>query len=247
MRALPKTYFTLAVVAMIGAGCGASYPSAATQTQPLAPQPQTTGRAHLTSADIAPRSDESTSLALPPEFSTAPPKETAGTPLPVGGPTGKPVPARSITDAQIATAIDTIIDGELAQARVASKRTRSTHVKALAEQIISDAGSVGADLTAFEARNAMAQSPSPTSDELRARNASTLVTLGNEHGQPFDEGYVSTQARKTAHLIELLDTTLIPEADSPELRGELAKLRAMLVVHEKMARDAQTADHTSSQ
>jgi predicted outer membrane protein len=232
---------TVAFAAFIGsAGCA---PTAANETQPQMPASQ----ARVTSADIAPRTEEATSLGMPNEPLSVPagvetaPNGAAGTPTAVPNPTGAATPARTMTDAQIAAVLEAAIDDELTAARMAEKRTRNALVRALADRIAADEGGAGADLTAFEARHPMAPEHTRTSDDLKAESASAMATLRAVRAVQFDDAYVARQVTRTAQLLELLDATLIPSADAPDLRSELASLRATIAAHAKLARDTQTA------
>jgi putative membrane protein len=198
-------------------------------------------QAHVTSADIAPRSEDATSVSMPTEVQTPPPKETAGTPTAVASPTGAPTPSPAMSDAQITALLEAAIDGELSQARAAAKRTKNAQVRNLADRIALDEGAAGADLTALEARHPMVSQGNEDSEKLRATNASTLAVLRAAHGADLDQTYLDTQVAETARLIALLDGTLIPSAQNAELRDELTHVRAMLATHAQMARDAQAA------
>jgi predicted outer membrane protein len=237
MRALRMSCVSVAIAAFVGsAGCGAANQTAADRTEMREPASQ----ARVTSADIAPRSEDATSLSVPPGVDT-PPSETAGTQTAVADPSGAATPARTMTDAQIAAVVEAAIDGELNEARVATKRTKNARVKSLADRIAADEGSAGAELTALEGRHPMAPEHTKASDDLKAANASHLMTLRATHGAKFDDAYIDEQVATTTRLLELLDGTLIPSADAPELRAELSNLRTMIAAQATIARDTQAA------
>ena len=150
-----------------------------------------------------------------------------------------------LNDEQIAAVITAANTAELDQLRLAREKAKDAELRKLATKVASDYEQVvGKAQKQLLDKLALKPAPSSVSDELGGEAASTLATLKKAKPADFDGVYLDAQLRSQQKLLELLNTELLPNAKSVDLRtflqGSQTRVQAHLDALQKV-QAAQTA------
>jgi putative membrane protein len=144
-----------------------------------------------------------------------------------------------LDDSQILQVLHTANTGEVAQARLAEKRTTDARVKKLAAMMIADhtdADKKGADLAR---KDHLTLSDSPTSADLKTQSDRTMDDLRSKMGTDFDTAYIDAQVTQHEAVLGLLNDTLSPDATNQNVKDFLQSLQPVLNKHLQHAKDLQ--------
>jgi putative membrane protein len=144
-----------------------------------------------------------------------------------------------LDDAQILQVLHTANTGEVAQARLAQKKTTDARVKKLAAMMIADhtdADQKGADLAR---KDHLTLSDSPTSADLKTQSDKTMDDLRSKTGTDFDAAYIDAQVTQHEAVIGLLNDSLTPDATRQNVKDFLQSLPPVLNKHLQHAKDLQ--------
>jgi putative membrane protein len=256
----------LAVLALAGAGgCGGANDD--TRAQTAANTATTTGGPIDTRpAESPPSGDMSAAVQSTPTTTGAPaspPMQDQSASSPVGStpglaatPAGQTPPSTMTTpsassgstaaptvmsDGQMASLMDIADMSSVEQAREAGRKAKSSSVRDLAHQELTDYAAARSKLTAITARGSISPQTSPTADQLRASAQQAGANLRAATGPDFDKQYVDARIAAEGELLNLLDDKLVPGAQNAELRDHLQSVRSAVARHLKMAEQIQGA------
>lgn len=143
----------------------------------------------------------------------------------------------ALTSEQIFGITSAVDSGELTRAQLAQTRAKDSKVKKFADRLANehlDHKNKHADLAQ---KLHLAPAETPTSQKL-TENATRLAEALKAHqGAAFDRAYLETETREHLSTLDLLDTKLIPSAQSPELRSALQDYRSKIESHLKEGQD----------
>jgi putative membrane protein len=131
-----------------------------------------------------------------------------------------------LNDEQIVAVITAANGAELEQAKLAREKAKDAELRKLAAKVVSEHEQVGKAQKQLLDKLALKAAPSSVSDELDGDAASTLATLKKAKATDFDGVYLDAQLRSQQKLLELLDTELVPNAKSVDLRTFLQASQA---------------------
>ena len=180
----------------------------------------------------------------PPAVAPAPAPRTADQTAPpptptTGTPTVHTTPA--LTDAEIAGVIDAAGLSQRQEAREAAKRTNDPRVQQFAQRVLADDAHAETRLERAESASSISSRDSATSAELRSNTTRTLGTLRTASPSELDKLYIDAQVGENRRLLELLERTLLPAAQSADLKTFMREWRASTSRHLSAAEEIQSS------
>lgn len=235
-----------ALIALVyGAGCGGSNDQQQAKAPSVEPPEQNSISANTTPAAVpsGPSSDQSPLAAgEPPAATTAGSSPGANSDMFPGGAIGGGLPSAevSLTDDQILQALHTANAGEIEQAKIARQKSKNTQVKHFAGMMIKD--HTDADRKGQDVARKAQLSPTPSSVSTRLETDASQLTnsLTSQTGADFDRAYIDAQVVEHQAVLDTIDTDLIPNAKSPEVKKLLASVRSKVESHLNEAKKIQT-------
>lgn len=143
------------------------------------------------------------------------------------------------TDPQIAAIVVAANQVDIDAGNLAQSKTHSNEVKAFAQQMVADHGSVNQQATALAQKLGVTPQPNPTSQSLQQGGADNLANLKTLSGPAFDRAYIDHEVSYHQSVIDALDKTLIPGARNDQLKALLVKVRPAFVAHLEHAKHLQ--------
>ncbi|HEX5658759.1 MAG TPA: DUF4142 domain-containing protein, partial [Polyangiales bacterium] len=181
----------------------------------------------------------------PPEAPPSlPPAQTivvaeAPPPEPVAPPVEEPPPPppAPLTDAQIAKVLDAVDTGEIAQAKLAQKKSKNPKVKKFAAHMIQAHTKSSTKAKAWAKKVKLTPEETPVSQELTAKGEQNLASLESADAASFDAAYVAAQAQAHQEVLTLIDSRLAPGATDEQLKAFLTETRTMVETHATEAKE----------
>ncbi len=137
--------------------------------------------------------------------------------------------AANLNDAQISGVVNVGIEQAVKAAKSAQKGASNPKLVEYANAVIRDNERFAAEFNAVLTKASIKPEESTTSVSLRAvalRDASTLIML---KGAEFDRKFLHQHLASEQHLIDLLDSDLIPSAKNAEVKGYLQAMRGDMI------------------
>ncbi|MET0285022.1 MAG: DUF4142 domain-containing protein [Polyangiales bacterium] len=185
----------------------------------------------------------------PPEAPVAPPVQTTVVaevpppppPEPVAPPVEEPPPPAPLTDAQIAKVLDAVDTGEIAQAKLAQKKSKNPKVKKFAAHLIQAHTKSSTKAKAWAKKAKLTPEESPVSQELTEKGAASLASLESADAASFDAAFIAAQAQAHDEVVSLIDSRLAPGATDEQLKAFLTETRTMVESHATQAKELEAA------
>jgi putative membrane protein len=121
--------------------------------------------------------------------------------------------------------------GEVQTGQVALTKSANADVRAFATQIIADHTGAIARLQAISTSEQIAAEDSPQRTMVQAQAANSMTQLEQAAAAQFDVTFVAVQVMLHASVLQMLDSTLIPSTDNPQLKAELQMERNAVQMH----------------
>lgn len=157
-------------------------------------------------------------------------------------PPAPPVPPSSdLTDAQIG---EVLIAAHQAPARtgaLARSRARDPRARAYAERMVAEHGPAEEAVRAFLRSRQELPQPHPIAQQLTREGEMNRSRLGELYERDFDRAYADAEADYHEALLFVLDRSLLPVAETPEMRALLERTRPVVEAHLAEARGLQAA------
>lgn len=153
---------------------------------------------------------------------------------------GAAVAQQGPTDPQIAAIVVTANQVDIDAGKLARSRTRSKDVRAFAQQMVTDHGSVNKQAVALVHRLKVKPEPNATSASLQKGGDENIARLKKQDGAAFDKAYVAHEVTYHQAVLDALDQTLIPSADNADLKALLVKVRPAFAAHLEHAKHLQS-------
>lgn len=158
------------------------------------------------------------------------------------GPSGDmSVAPTRLSDAQIAKVLETIDEGEIADAQLALEKASIPDVRRFAAQLLEAHTRSSARTKAWQTTTNTTPEQSSVSEQLSAEDARTLSTLRGSDVITFDAAYLAAEALQHEELLSLLYSRLTPSASDERLKGFLRETLAMAESHGSEAKALQSA------
>ena len=150
-----------------------------------------------------------------------------------------PVPAQTITDAQIAAIVVTANQVDIDAGKLAASKASASDVKGFGRLMASD--HLGVNKAAVELATRLKVTPeeNATSRALKSAGDANLAKLNKLTGSAFDKAYIDNEVAYHQLVLDALDKTLIPGATNGELKALLVKVRPAFAAHLEQAKRLQ--------
>ena len=161
--------------------------------------------------------------------------ETTDTTTQIPPPETTPV----LTDANIAAIVVAANTADIKNGEMAKTAASNPQVKAFAEQMVTDHTAVNKQATDLVTKLNVTPEDNDTSRMLGTNADATRANLQAQTGAAFDKAYVDNEVAYHEAVINMLDNTLIPSAQNPELKALLESARPAFVAHLDHAKQLQ--------
>jgi putative membrane protein len=144
-----------------------------------------------------------------------------------------------MTDQEILQVLHTANTGEIEQAKLAQHKSKNAQVKHFASMMVKD--HTDADRKGQDVAVKMHSTPAPSSLSTRLESDARQMTstMSTQTGAEFDRSYVDAQVKEHQQLLDLIDTQLLPNAKSGDLKNVIQTVRPKVQSHLKEAQDIQ--------
>lgn len=149
--------------------------------------------------------------------------------VPPRGESPRPFETTALTDAQIAAVLGAIVESEIAQAHLAEGKAASDGVADLAQSITKQRWATERDLAGFVSMLPRGLERSETFARVQADADRVTSSMAGFTGHGFDVAYVAGQIHAFERDIAILDSQLVPEAQTREIERIAKELRADIV------------------
>jgi putative membrane protein len=143
-------------------------------------------------------------------------------------------------DAQIAEIVVVANQADIDAGKLAKKRAKDPGVKDFASTMIRDHGAVNTAAKDLAKKLKLKPKPSDTSKSLEKASKENLAALKKLHGSAFDKAYIDHEVAYHQQVIDAVNTTLLPNAQNPELKALLEKAGPVFQSHLEHAKQLQS-------
>jgi putative membrane protein len=147
--------------------------------------------------------------------------------------------ATSVSEAEIAQIVQTTNQSEIEAAQLAKKKSTNKEVLAFANHMIKDHTKMDKQNAELAKKMNVQPDPNAVSTSMKTGANATLSSLQDLKGKEFDKAYIDQQVTMHKSVLENFDTTLIPNANTPELKDMLTTGRASVEQHLQHATELQ--------
>jgi|SRR5690606_17092746 len=155
-------------------------------------------------------------------------------------PAETPQPATAtLTDPEIVMIVMTANSVDSANGELALQRAENPQVKQFGERMITDHTSLNQRTAQLAQQLNVTPQESDLSRQLQQTGQQAHDQLSQLSGADFDRMYMQNEISLHQSLIEMLDSTLLPNAQNPEVRSLLEAARPVLESHLEQARQIQ--------
>lgn len=134
-------------------------------------------------------------------------------------------------DAQIAAIVVTANQVDIDAGKLAASVSHNADVKGFAERMVTDHTGVNKSAVALVTKLKVTPEDNPTAQSLKAGGDQNLRNLRGLKGAAFDKAYVTHEVAYHQQVLDAMDQVLIPNAQNPELKALLVKVRPAFVAH----------------
>ncbi|MCH9610880.1 MAG: hypothetical protein S4CHLAM81_09610 [Chlamydiales bacterium] len=152
---------------------------------------------------------------------------------------GKPSKQQKLNDRQIVEIMLTVDKLETAVSEVALKNGTLPSVTEYAHFLIDQHRENAEKLIKLALELKIKPMKSAISEKLAANQVKLVESLGAMHGAEFDHAFLDTMVKSHKEGLELIKSTLIPEAKNPRLKSFVEQFQKMVQLHLERALAAQ--------
>lgn len=153
----------------------------------------------------------------------------------IGADSGSAQTSGKPSDPQIAHIAYTAGDIDIKNAKLALAKSRNNDVRAFADDMVRDHTAVNDKALALVKQLHVTPEDNATSQSLLKQADTERAKLSSLNGAAFDRAYVTNEVAYHKAVDQALDTTLIPSAQNPELKGLLQTGLKIFQGHEQHA------------
>jgi len=148
--------------------------------------------------------------------------------------------AAVLTDGNIVAIFMAANDADIKNGEQAKTKAQSKTVKDYADRMVQDHTSAKNEASDLANRLGIAPTDDETSRQLISDTDAMRDSLNNMKGSAYDRNYVDDEVAIHQKVLDALDTSLIPNAQNPELKALLQKSRPVIQMHLDHARSLQS-------
>lgn len=145
------------------------------------------------------------------------------------------------TDPQIAAIVVTANQVDIDAGKLAERKAHSKEVKAFGQRMVTDHSAVNKSAVELAGQLHVTPESNPTSESLKQGGEENMAALRKLHGKAFDKAYIDHEVAYHQAVIDALDKVLIPNAQNPQLKALLVKVRPAFVDHLEHAKMIQSS------
>jgi putative membrane protein len=134
-------------------------------------------------------------------------------------------------DAQIAAIVVTANQVDIDAGKLAASVSDNADVKGFAERMVTDHTGVNKSAVDLVTKLKVTPEDNPTAQSLKAGGDQNLRNLRGLKRVAFDKAYVTHEVAYHQQVLDAMDKVLIPNAQNPELKALLVKVRPAFVAH----------------
>ncbi len=134
-------------------------------------------------------------------------------------------------DAQIAAIVVTANQVDIDAGKLAASVSHNVDVKSFAERMVTDHTGVNKSAVDLVTKLKVTPEDNPTAQSLKAAGDQNLRNLKGLKRVAFDKAYVTHEVAYHQQVLDAMDQVLIPNAQNPELKALLVKVRPAFVAH----------------
>ena len=172
-------------------------------------------------------------------------RPASGIPASTSPAPGKPASAGAAaaapTDPQIAMIVVTADNVDIDAGKLAGTKASNPKVKEFAELMVRDHTSLNNQATELAKKINITPEESATSRKLKSDGENSMKKLRGMSGAAFDKAYIDNEVTYHEAVLKAVDTTLIPNAKTAELKSLLESARPIFVSHLNHAKEAQSS------
>ena len=146
----------------------------------------------------------------------------------------------TLSDAQFASVVQVVNDGEIQEAQLAISKAASPDVKRFARDMATAHRDMQNKMTTLLGRLQITPSDNAVSNQLKSDTQSELSALQTLRGKDFDRDYIDAQVRNHNKALELFDR-ITPSVKNSELKAALTTTRPKIEAHLREAERVQLA------
>ena len=143
----------------------------------------------------------------------------------------------SLSEGQIVKYLQTVNGGEIADARMALRRSKDADVKNFAKEMIKDHSANEKTMAGLARRLKLKPASSEATTSLISEAKSGDHDLKAAKGADFDKAYIDAQAKMHGEVADTIQNQLVPAATNDQIKSALADTLSTVQSHEKMAQD----------
>jgi putative membrane protein len=147
----------------------------------------------------------------------------------------------ALSDAQIASILDTVNRGEEKEAVLAAAKAKDTKVKMYAQMMMTGHRDANRRLMVVVKKVNITPAQTSLSTQLDNDVTQKLDELRNKQGADFDKLYMDDQVKMHTQVLDLIDNRLLPNVKDANIKSELQQLRASIADHLRRAQDIQSS------
>lgn len=148
---------------------------------------------------------------------------------------------KTIADGEILAKVMAIDANEIRAAEQAQKKKIRSDVLAYAKMLHKDHTKDEVALIKLGQAIQVAPAETPAVDQMKANGAGELAKIMPLTGKHFETAYLNMMVKGHSDALSLIDSQLIPSANSPALKKQLAETRAHVALHLDRAKKLQQA------
>jgi len=142
--------------------------------------------------------------------------------------------AAALTDEQILAVLTVANNSEIQQAKLAETKAKDARVKRFADMMISDHTTANMKGVAVAKNDKLTPEASDLKTQLTGDSDTILQSLRGTTDD-FDQKYMDAQVREHQQVLTLIDTRLLPNAKSSDVKALIQEVRPKIAAHLKDA------------
>lgn len=150
-------------------------------------------------------------------------------------------PTQTLTDSQITTILMAANTAEVKQGKMAQKTAKTKEVVEFAKQMVAEHDQANKEIKDLNARLKVKEQSSGIRDQLETAARNSDSKLKGKKGTEFEKAYVDEQVSMHQTVLDTIDTQLVPNAKTEELKTLLTKIRSTVATHLDHAKQLQTS------
>jgi putative membrane protein len=140
-------------------------------------------------------------------------------------------------DAEVATEMVTINNGEIKVSKLAEERATNPKVKEFATMMVKDHEANRAATLALSRKINLGEKQTDASYKMKEQNRMEIHKLSKLHGKAFDKAYMEAMVENHTQAYRKLDQSLVPYAVNPELKAMLTDTQKKVNEHLEHAKE----------